>query len=162
MDAFCFFLAPPPLRGGPEGGSGLPFSFTGRGFGPDPGGISLIFGVEAAPPTANPVGKGGGLRPPTFSSGFCGRMGRLDLPNRRSPPGQPPRIRISSGALVMCRSVGTVPGILGLAWPRFRPESAALSLAPGLSRGTSDGVSSRKLVSPLNYRCLQTKSRRTL
>ncbi len=40
-DAFCFFLVPPP-PGGPEGGSGLSFSFRSRG----PGVLGRIGGPE--------------------------------------------------------------------------------------------------------------------
>ncbi len=40
---FCFFLVPPRPPEGPEGGSGMPFSFRGRGFGLDRGVVILIF-----------------------------------------------------------------------------------------------------------------------
>ena len=37
------------------------------------------------PPTAKPIGKGGGLRPPPFPVGFAVGGGRLDPQNRRFP-----------------------------------------------------------------------------
>ncbi len=40
-DDFDFCLVPPP--GGPEGESGLSFSSRIWGFGPDPGGVILLF-----------------------------------------------------------------------------------------------------------------------
>ncbi len=36
-----------------------------------------------------------------------------------------------SFGLVVCRSVGTVPDILGLIWPRFRPHSGSKSKISG-------------------------------
>jgi hypothetical protein len=33
--------------------------------------------------------------------------------------------------LVVCRFVGTVPGILGLGWPRFRPNAGSKSTMSG-------------------------------
>ncbi len=43
-DVLLFVLFPPP-PGGPEGGSGLPFSFRSLGFGSDPGegGVFILF-----------------------------------------------------------------------------------------------------------------------
>ena len=37
--------------------------------------------------------------------------------------------------IVVCRSVGTVPDILGLVWPRFRTKSGSKSKIPGRFRG---------------------------
>ncbi len=44
-------------------------------------------GSERPPPAAKPIGKGGGLRPPSFPAGFAFGGGRLDLKKCALLPG---------------------------------------------------------------------------